>query len=85
LPEQGQTAIDQVLAWKIPTVSADDLIRAGYQQSVRFGCSLNEYDGLYLALAEAAGVLLIYADQRLRHNLADRSSYALSIEDYRSP
>jgi predicted nucleic acid-binding protein len=80
--EHARTAIDQFLAWDISTVSTDDLIRAGYQQALRFGCSL--YDGLYLALAEAARAPLEYADLRLRNSLARRFPLALWIEDYRA-
>ncbi|HVC33459.1 MAG TPA: type II toxin-antitoxin system VapC family toxin [Chloroflexota bacterium] len=80
LPEAGATAIDQFLSWNVPTVAASDLIRAGYGLALRFGCSL--YDGLYLALAEATGFPLVYADHRLRNALGSRFPLALWIEDY---
>ena len=81
--EQARMAIDQFLAWEISTVSTNDLIRAGYRQSLRFGCSL--CDGLYLALAEAARIPLLYADPHLRNSLAQRFPLAQWIKDYRSP
>lgn len=79
-PETGSGAVDQFLAWNVPTVATGELIRAGYDAAIRFGCSV--YDGLYLALAEAARCPLLYADQRLRHALADRFPLALWVEDY---
>jgi predicted nucleic acid-binding protein len=46
----------------------------------RYDCSY--YDGLYLALAEAARCPFVYADQRLRNTLAGRCPRAMWIEDY---
>jgi predicted nucleic acid-binding protein len=78
--EVGAVAIDQFLAWNVTTIGSSDLIRSAYDQALRHGCSL--YDGLYLALAEAARCPLLYADERLRHNLTHRFPYALWIGEY---
>ncbi|MGH2459676.1 MAG: type II toxin-antitoxin system VapC family toxin [Chloroflexota bacterium] len=76
----GATAIRQFLSWGIQTVASGELIQIGYSFSVRFRCSL--YDGLYLALAELTGSRFIFADQRLRNNLADSFPLAVWIGDY---
>lgn len=78
--QQGRTSSEQFLSFGIPTVDDDALIVAGYEQALRFGCSL--YDGVYLALAESVGRPLLYADLRLRHALGTRFPLGLWIADY---
>lgn len=80
-PADGRAAITEFLALGIATVDDHGLIVAGYEQALRFGCSL--YDGLYLALAEAARCPFIYADKHLRNALGNRFALALWIEEYR--
>jgi predicted nucleic acid-binding protein len=78
-PTQGRAAIENLFALDLPTVHHANLILAGYDEALRFGCSV--YDGLYLALAEAARCAFVYADQRLRNTLAGRFPLAVWIED----
>jgi predicted nucleic acid-binding protein len=78
--DQGAAAIELFLAWRLPTVRDDALIKAAYAHAVRFGCALN--DGLYLALADAAGCRLIHADRRLRNTLGAGFAPALWLADY---
>lgn len=77
---EGRAAISTFLAWQIPTVDNGELIEAGYDQALRFGCSL--YDGLYLALAEFVDCPLVFADLRLRHAIGSRFPRALWLTDY---
>ncbi|MEA2594818.1 MAG: hypothetical protein QOF01_1287 [Thermomicrobiales bacterium] len=76
--EQARSAIADFLAWKVPTVGSDEVIVAGYEQTVRFGCSL--YDGLYVALADALRCPLVHADVSLRNALGPMFSHAIWIE-----
>ena len=77
---EGRAAISAFFAWQVPTIDDGGLIEAGYDQVVRFGCSL--YDGLYLALAEIVGCPLVYADRRLRNALGGQFHHALWLGDY---
>jgi len=65
---------------RILTIGDDELILSAYDDATRIGCSL--YDGLYLALADAAEGSLIYADGRLRNALAGRFARALWLGGY---
>jgi predicted nucleic acid-binding protein len=78
--EQARTAIADFLAWQIPTVGGDALILAAYDQATRFGCSL--YDGLYLALADAAQCPLVFADHRLRNAIGVNVEAVIWLEDW---
>jgi predicted nucleic acid-binding protein len=78
--DQARTAIADFLNWRLPTVGDDDLIRAAYEQTLRFGCSL--YEGLYLALSESIGCPFLFADDRLRNALGNRFPSAMWIEDW---
>jgi predicted nucleic acid-binding protein len=78
--DQARTAIEIFLALNIETVRGPDLILAGYELAVQYGSSL--YDGLYLALAEAAACPLVFADARLRNTLGDRFPPALWLTAY---
>lgn len=77
---QGRTAVALFLSFGIPTVDDDDLLVAGFEQALRFGCSL--YDGVYVALAESIGRPLLFADLRLRHAFGDAFPLGPWIEDY---
>jgi predicted nucleic acid-binding protein len=79
-PDDGRAALIDFFAWQIPTVDDDDLIEAGFDQALRYGCSL--YDGLYLALAENLGCRFVFADRRLRNTLGTRFPLALWFDDY---
>lgn len=76
----GDEALAKFLAWRIPTVGDDALIRQGYQVALRYGCAL--YDGLYLALAENTGLPFIHANLRLCNTLGARFAGELWIGDY---
>lgn len=77
---EGRVAVDDFLSWKVPTVDDSELIAAGYDQALRFGCSL--YDGTYLALAEQVSGILVHADLRLRNGLGTSFPRALWLSDY---
>ncbi len=76
----ARTVIADFLAWRLPTVSDDDLVLLAFDLAVRFGCSL--YDGLYLGLAESMGCPLVYADRRLHNALGGRFPWARWLADY---
>lgn len=76
----GKAAIALFLSWGVTTASDNDLILAAYELSERFACSL--YDGLYVALAEAAGCPMVYADKALRNRIENEFPLALWIGDY---
>lgn len=78
--QEGRAAIGLFLAWGITMAGTDDLILAAYDLSERLGCSL--YDGLYLALAEAANCPLVYADRALRRRIEGVFPLAMWIGDY---
>jgi predicted nucleic acid-binding protein len=78
--QHGQEALDHFLAWRIPTVGSDALIRAGYTVASSLGCAL--YDELYVALAQNTGLQLLHADLRLHNTLAGRFSNELWIENH---
>lgn len=79
-PQQAQTEVAAFLAWRVPTTNSDELILGGLAQSLRFGCSF--YDGLYVALAEAAQCPLLYADGHMRNVIERRFAPALWIGNY---
>ena len=79
-PSEGRGAIAAFFVVQVPTVDDNALIEAGYDQALRFGCSL--YDGLYLALAENLGCPLVHADKRLRNTLGTRFPRVLWLGDY---
>ena len=72
--------IADFLALPIDAVDNNDLIEAGYDQAMRFGCSF--YDGLYLALAESLDCPFVFADLRLCNALGALFPRALWLTDY---
>jgi predicted nucleic acid-binding protein len=79
---KARTLVDAFLALNIRTVSGPGLIRAGFDESAQFGCSL--YDGTYVALSRRTGYPLLHADQRLGNSLGRRFPLEMWIEDYGS-
>jgi predicted nucleic acid-binding protein len=79
----ARRGIGEFIRLKIPLIHNDELMAAGYDQAVRFGCSF--YDGLYLALADQIGCPFIFADHRLRNALGVTVPRALWLTDYRAP
>jgi predicted nucleic acid-binding protein len=77
---QAARSIDLFLSLDLQTVSSNSLIRLAYDRSLYYGCNL--YDGLHVALSEAAGCPLLHADNRLRRTLQGRLTGELWIEDY---
>ncbi|HKG27242.1 MAG TPA: type II toxin-antitoxin system VapC family toxin [Thermomicrobiales bacterium] len=65
---------------RIPTFGSRALIVHAYDFALRYGCSF--YDGVYLALAEAADCPCLHADYRLRNALAGRFTRELWLEDW---
>ena len=79
-PADGRATITDFLALPLDAVDNNDLIEAGYDQAMRFGCSF--YDGLYLALAETLDCPFVFADLRLRNALGAKFPRALWLTDY---
>lgn len=79
---QARQATEDFLALPIVTIGTAQLILAGFEQTLRFGCSL--YDGLYVALAEMSGTPLIHADARLRNALDEQFPLAIWLADFDS-
>jgi predicted nucleic acid-binding protein len=78
-----QDARDSVVDFaglRIPTFGSRPLIVPAYDYALRYGCSV--YDGVYLALADAAGCPFLYADSRLRNALGGRFTKELWLEDW---
>lgn len=80
--DRARDSIQRFLAWGFVTVGDDELIMAAYDVARRYGCAF--YDGLYLALAEAAGCPLVYADGNLRRIIGDSAPNAVWLGDYRA-
>ena len=78
----GRQAINDFLSWEIEMVDRNQLLRDAFDTARRLGCAF--YDGLYLALAEAAGCQFVYADSRLRDQIRNVASYAVWIGHYDS-
>lgn len=78
--EEARLSLLDFLGLAIPTVHGTQLIIPAFDLAHEFGCAL--YDGLYLALADSAGVSLIHADRRLRNTLDGRFPGEFWIEDY---
>lgn len=79
-PDDARGGIEDFLSWGLPTAAGDELILAGYDISLRYGCAL--YDGLNLALAETLRCPFIHADRRLRTTLAGQFPLELWIGDF---
>lgn len=78
--EGSRAAISRFLSLQVPTIDDASMIEAGYEHSLRFGCSL--YDGVYLALAESLDCPFVFADRRLRNGLGEEFPRALWLTDY---
>jgi predicted nucleic acid-binding protein len=78
---QARQAIEGFLALPTVTIGTPQLVLTGFDQTLRYGCSL--YDGLYVALAEMTNTPLIHADAGLRNALADRFPLAIWLADLR--
>jgi predicted nucleic acid-binding protein len=79
-PADGRATIADFLALPLDTVDGNNLIEAGYDQALRFGCSF--YDGLYLALAETLDCPFVFADRRLRNALGANFPRARWLTEY---
>lgn len=79
-PAEAKDMVTDFLTVRLFTVETDDLIAAGLDQALRFGCSF--YDGLYLALAETLDCPFVFADRRLRNGLGLGFPRALWLTDY---
>lgn len=79
--EQSARELIAFFSLGIPLHQNNDLLRRALELSARFGAAYS--DSVYLALAEAARLPLIHADERLRNALAGRFQYELWLGHYR--
>jgi predicted nucleic acid-binding protein len=80
-PEQAEAAFAKMQALPIQQISISEQRRRAWESAFEFGFA-TVYDATYLALAELCGCEFWTADERVFHQVKDRSSFVKWLGDY---